>query len=797
MTFSKNELYNLLLFVIREIKENDKDGSLIPALSSLEDETVLFMYKNGISLMENVQIIGTILESMSDSPEIYMPVHISEEKESVTSSDINYKTGDINYKNEEDKDNTENSEDDTLYPEDDTLLVRDTSNTNDISNVNDNSDTVVNSKEPLSYDIDTTSDSSNLNEYFTLFTQPNKCSNNNDIQSDDTLSHEDVSLSNSNVQIIGTNENENEEDIALKKEIEEIKKIDIMPMKDRDVNMLLQKINEIGTGSKESEEEKSEDESEDEYDEPVEDTEGSLIEEHKSIHFFEGVKWETHEGESLEELMTGEKDNGSFDDMFIGADRSKWSEDGEWIEEKERNKKEAWWDAAVEDEDKGTDEEETGVEASGEKEEKNVGVNPFIGMTNGLDFLSRKNNENEDENENENESDVKRELLDEDEPVKSEPDENISMQGNREKDTVSEDEKKEAIKGEAHSEMDDLIRMFNEGTLFSEKSSDVNEDKNENETDSADKDTNEDHNENEAAIVNENLNVNEPIINETLTSKELSKDTKEEADKEEASDINYKNENDEENKLYQEDALENEVSRETDNKEDDENGEAPMGTMETDDTFLPLSEAGKKIYKTMEQKVKNTVYQRSVMKVTRPGKEPKNLTISVFPFEMEEENINPKILVVTEDEGELLINSSYDNENSNMVPVDIEDIHLLVRGTFSKGAFSAAIFPMKMAGTLDEVDKEISSPDLKEAGTGHVKFTYRAAAGILGTVEVFPIKKEDKSRTSVLVRLVDDFCDYGLPEERTFVINGETGNKAIAITDTGVFLRAEVIDASY
>lgn len=216
-----------------------------------------------------------------------------------------------------------------------------------------------------------------------------------------------------------------------------------------------------------------------------------------------------------------------------------------------------------------------------------------------------------------------------------------------------------------------------------------------------------------------------------------------------------------------------------------------------------LSDTADIFVEEYEKDISDFVYQRSIISVESPNGKSDRMICTIFPFTPAQEDPNMKILVVCEWGNEFFEASSYENEmeGSNMVRLQVGAHELLFQGGMKDWKFGARILPVGLSASagekVEELEKEINNPYYTRIKNGHVKFSYDAAPGVQGTVEVFAVKTSNNRHKLILVRRIEDFTDYAYPEEQAFVIRTDKNNCVVAVENRMGKVKAALKPHSY
>ena len=216
-----------------------------------------------------------------------------------------------------------------------------------------------------------------------------------------------------------------------------------------------------------------------------------------------------------------------------------------------------------------------------------------------------------------------------------------------------------------------------------------------------------------------------------------------------------------------------------------------------------LSDTADIFVEEYEKDISDFVYQRSIISVESPNGKSDRMICTIFPFTPAQEDPNMKILVVCEWGNEFFEASSYENETegSNMVRLQVGAHELLFQGGMKDWKFGARILPVGLSASagekVEELEKEINNPYYTRIKNGHVKFSYDAAPGVQGTVEVFAVKTANNRHKLILVRRIEDFTDYAYPEEQAFVIRTDKNNCVVAVENRMGKVKAALKPHSY
>lgn len=207
----------------------------------------------------------------------------------------------------------------------------------------------------------------------------------------------------------------------------------------------------------------------------------------------------------------------------------------------------------------------------------------------------------------------------------------------------------------------------------------------------------------------------------------------------------------------------------------------------------------------MQRPLNDFYYQQSRITLKTPQDSAADeVQAIIYPFFATMDQYNVPILVFAQYRGTHYIASSYDNagDGVNMVQMKIGPHELLFQGCFEKGKFFAKIMTSgesaQRGEVLREIGKQNSNPELLY-GSGHIRFTYEAGAGIRGGIEVFPIVTQSWDGQNadldfLVMRNVAEFTDYLLLSEEDFRVATSTGTMLLDVSCKQNIVQAQLVE---
>ncbi len=155
------------------------------------------------------------------------------------------------------------------------------------------------------------------------------------------------------------------------------------------------------------------------------------------------------------------------------------------------------------------------------------------------------------------------------------------------------------------------------------------------------------------------------------------------------------------------------------------------------------------------------IFEQQLLSISRGGSREKHeVFIYIAPLVLKENSSNVPIIVHAYCEGRQITASSYDTRGNakSIVQIEINDFHLLCRGSFTNGKFKSYVFTTGISSDQGDDLKVLSSETGADSITdvnsvGHLKFREDDSL-----FEVFPISMTDNEY--VIISVTREFIDY-------------------------------------